>query len=502
VVLAAVAFVVVHLRGRGTGTALGSDVSASIPTSDGVQLSAQVISPGGSGPFPLLVMPASWNSPAQEYRTVGSAFAAAGVQVVAYAQRGFRGSGGEADLGGARTQKDVSDVIDWALKHTHADPNRIGLFGVSYGGGVSLLAAARDSRIKAVVATSTWTDLGAALAPHGTPNIAGLGWIFDAPDAADHLTPQLQQLNNDRKNDPAAAAALLAEMSKTRSADRVVSAINRNGPAIMLANAFNDSLLDPTSLVSFFDKLHTPKRLQLAPGDHGGPELPGLFGRPDPTVKTAAKWIDHYLNGTDNGIQRGGPVVLLDGATGASHSYKSWPAAQTTLQLGTPGSADSLAADASATWSSPLTTGTESGASIGTQRIESTDTYQPTTISIGSVQQAHALMWNAPAVSSPMRVDGTPLLRLHVAASTPSVSLFAYLYDVNGSGLATLVTYAPTTVSAGDVSVTMRPLSWTVRAGHHLALVVDTADPNFAAAEPAGATATLSSPGSLSVAAG
>jgi hypothetical protein len=77
--------------------------------------------------------------------------------------------------------------------------------------------------------------------------------------------------------------------------------------------------------------------------------------------------------------------------------------------------------------------------------------------------------------------------------------LFSYLYDVNSSGSATLMTYAPATVSPGKAAITLRPLSWTLAAGHHLVLVVDTADTNFRSVESAGSTVTLSSPASLSV---
>lgn len=497
VLLAGVTAVIARLR-QGGGTHF--DKAHSITASDGVKLSTEVFTPNGSGPYPLLVMPASWNSPAREYRTIGAKFSLAGFEVVAYAQRGFQGSEGKVDLGGAKSQQDVSTIIDWALKNTQVDPNKIGVFGVSYGGGVGLLAAAHDPRIKAVVATSAWSDLAAALSPNGTLNRAGLSWLFDAPGADNSLDPQVSQLQSDVQNDPAAATALLASMSTSRSADRLVAALNKNHPAIMIANAYNDSLLDPTSLVSFFDKLQTPKRLQFAAGDHGGPEIPGLFGRPDPTIAAAGKWLDHYLNGIKNGIERSGPVVLADGATGKSLSYKSWPAARTTLHLGTPGDAGSLSTSPAGSWSRPLTTGGESGATSGPQHIQATDTYQPEQISIGSVKTSDAYVWIGAPASSATRVFGTPTLHVNVNASTSSVTLFSYLYDVSASGNATLMTYRPTTVSSGAATITLRPVSWTVPPDHHLVLVVDTKDDNYASVGSSGSTVTLSSPASLDLA--
>ncbi|MEU8888085.1 CocE/NonD family hydrolase C-terminal non-catalytic domain-containing protein [Streptomyces sp. NPDC048442] len=48
-----------------------------------------------------------------------------------------------------RRTADVSAVIGWALAHTPADEDKIGMAGVSYGAGLSLLASGHDKRIKA-----------------------------------------------------------------------------------------------------------------------------------------------------------------------------------------------------------------------------------------------------------------------------------------------------------------------------------------------------------------
>jgi predicted acyl esterase len=497
--LALAAFVVIHERKPGGGSN-GPDVTASIPAAGGVTLSADVLAPGGPGPYPLVVMPASWGSGASEYRNLGAAFAGAGFTVVAYSQRGFQGSGGEIDFAGRTTQDDVSTVISWALKHTHADPNRIGLFGTSYGGGVALLGAAHDKRVKAVVATSTWTDLADALVPQGAVNEQALGWLFDSPTVPlDKLTSQVHKVADDAKSQPLTSGDALEQMSATRSVDKEINALNRNKPAIMIANAYEDSLLDPTSLVSFFDKLHTAKRLQLSTGDHGGPEIGGLRGQPNAVISTAGKWLDFYLNGTKNDINKGGQILLQDGATGAVHTYTSWPATMRNLKLGTPGIAADLTTTGPGSWSHDITTGQDSGASIGTAAILSGNEYRSPTISIGSLKSEHAFTWSSVALPGAAVVSGTPRLRVQVRSSAPKVTLFAYLYDVDPSGTATLMTYAPATVSSGSVSLDLRPLAWTVAAGDHLSLVIDSADDRYASAEPAGTTLTLASPASLSI---
>ena len=69
-----------------------------IHTTDGTTLSAESYVPGGNGPYPLVVMPASWGSAATEYASLANGFAALGYVVVAYAQRGFGASTGQIDL--------------------------------------------------------------------------------------------------------------------------------------------------------------------------------------------------------------------------------------------------------------------------------------------------------------------------------------------------------------------------------------------------------------------
>lgn len=98
--------------------------------------------------------------PANEY-------ASRGYTVVSYTARGFWQSGGEINMAGLLDQADISAAIDWALANTHADPSRIGLSGISYGGGLSLLGAAMEPRVKSVAAMSAWVDLAESFLGNG-----------------------------------------------------------------------------------------------------------------------------------------------------------------------------------------------------------------------------------------------------------------------------------------------------------------------------------------------
>jgi uncharacterized protein len=82
----------------------------------------------------------------------------ASFNVVTYDMRGCGETQGEITLG-AREQKDLRSVIDFAASRPDVDPERIGALGFSMGGATTILAAAEDPRIKAVVADSAWSDV-------------------------------------------------------------------------------------------------------------------------------------------------------------------------------------------------------------------------------------------------------------------------------------------------------------------------------------------------------
>jgi predicted acyl esterase len=469
-----------------------------IPGSDGVQLAGQTFVPRGSGKHALIVMPASWGANAQEYKVVGRELADQGYVVVAYAQRGFIPSQGQIDFAGTPTQQDVSSVITWALAHTPADPSAIGVMGVSYGGGMSLLAAEHDPRIKAVVAMSAWTDLQQSFFPNQTPNTQAIRSLFGS--ARSRFSPEVATFQRlFVSGNRIAAEAQLATMTGVRSAMTDVAALNRNHTAVMIANDFQDSYFAPNQLVTFFDKLTGPKRLQLAVGDHGSQELPGLQGGTSEVWVDGGKWMDHFLRGADNGIQQQDPIWMKDVAAGTWHTYKSWPSAGQAAYLTGNGDPGSLTTARGGTWSKTLLVGTPTKATSAPIQIGRYP-YRPVTgIDVNALPPSGAGVWNGPALTAPLTVAGIPTVHLTVRPTSASATVFAYLYDTDSSGTASLITTAPYSITGATgaaptaVDIPLRPIAWTVPAGDHLTLVVDTVDPRFTALGIKGHAVVISS---------
>jgi dipeptidyl aminopeptidase/acylaminoacyl peptidase len=70
---------------------------------------------------------------------------------------------------GAKEQDDLISVVDYLSRREEVDAERIGALGFSMGAATTLMAAARDSRIKAVVADSAWQTAKSWLRPTWNP---------------------------------------------------------------------------------------------------------------------------------------------------------------------------------------------------------------------------------------------------------------------------------------------------------------------------------------------
>lgn len=123
---------------------------------------------------PGMTRPGETNPYATGFVGIGT-FRSADYNVVTWDPRGEYASGGLLQLDNPNFEgKDVSSIISWMADQPGVqlddavtlDP-RLGMVGVSYGGGIQLVAAARDKRIDAIVPGLAWNSLNDALYPRG-----------------------------------------------------------------------------------------------------------------------------------------------------------------------------------------------------------------------------------------------------------------------------------------------------------------------------------------------
>ncbi|PWU62220.1 ABC transporter ATP-binding protein, partial [Micromonospora globispora] len=97
-----------------------------------------------------------------------------GYAVLTWTARGFGRSGGEIHLDSPDYEvRDAQRLLDRLAARPEirtdapGDP-RVGVVGGSYGGGLTLLLAAQDRRVDAIVPMITWNDLSRAFLPEST----------------------------------------------------------------------------------------------------------------------------------------------------------------------------------------------------------------------------------------------------------------------------------------------------------------------------------------------
>ncbi|MEU4925500.1 alpha/beta fold hydrolase [Streptomyces yokosukanensis] len=465
-----------------------------ITADGGTVLKANVVTPAGadaSRRYPLIVLPTSWALPQVEYIAQAQKLADAGYVVLTYNVRGFWQSGGQIEVAGPPDVADASKVIDWALAHTPADPAHVGMAGVSYGAGIGLLTAAHDKRVRAVAALSGWADLVGSIYSGRTQHVQALGVLDGAATLTGRESPELREIFDNLYSSNLSKEQEMIDWGRKRSATTYVDRLNKNGAAVMLANAWGDSIFPANQYADFYEKLKVPKRLELRPGDHATAELTGLFGLPNDVWTDTERWFDHYLKGADNGIDHEQPVRLKSRSAGGYEGYPDWKSIAETRRK--------IALTGSTTIHANVDSGADGGIVFLSSILDQVAQLPPMA-SVPLLPRRWAAVWQSQRYGTAQRVRGTASLHTTLTPSAESGTLVAYLYDVGPLGIGKLVTHAPFTWHGRtpgkpfDVDLDLFSTAYDVPAGHRLAMVVDTVDPLYIEHNPSGAQLTFSSP--------
>ncbi|RXE24365.1 CocE/NonD family hydrolase C-terminal non-catalytic domain-containing protein, partial [Xanthomonas perforans] len=294
----------------------------------------------------------------------------------------------------------------------------------------------------------------------------------------------------------------------SRSPATDVAALNARGTAVLLGNAFNDGLFPPNQTIAFFNQLRGPKQLLLSQGDHATAELPGALGLPNEIYTATTRWFDRHLKQVRNGVDAEAPVRLSPRA-GQWLDYPDWASVQqATTQLGLSAPAGllsptgGLTGGTSSGWQSRIATGVPTVADSGVVLVSGLlrGIGLPVSTSIPLVNRAGAAVWVGSPLTSTRRLTGSPSLRVTVVPSQSNVSLFAYLYRMDGLGVAQLITHAPYSLrnSTPGRAVTLdwplQAAATEIPAGQRLVLVIDTRDARYTDASEGGGTVTFTSP--------
>lgn len=177
------------------------------PAHDDVTLRGWLYTPDGATDVPgaAVVMTHGFSATrAMGLDRYADVFAEGGLTVLVYDHAGLGASDGEPRqvIDAWRQARDYRTAVTWIASRGDVDASRIGIWGSSFAGGVALVVAAVDRRIRAVVANVPWS---------GSPGVD-----YDRTDAAfaamrDALDDPHGPGTASQRGEPAGPAAVVEE---------------------------------------------------------------------------------------------------------------------------------------------------------------------------------------------------------------------------------------------------------------------------------------------------
>ncbi|MFD7441350.1 alpha/beta fold hydrolase [Streptomyces sp. NPDC059909] len=518
---------------------------------------------GVGGRRPAVLLGHGFGGSKESVREQAEALARDGYAVLTWSARGFGASTGRIGLNDPDHEvKDVSRLIDWLAKRPEvrldaADDPRVGVTGASYGGAISLLAAGYDHRVDAIAPEITYWNLADALFPDGVFKKLWAGIFFTTGSAGTAgLTPEATEAPADPSaptggNAPTDGNAQVgtggtekgAAEAGSRQAEGVAAAVPACGRfqpvlcamyervatsgkpdaearALLEArspSAVGDRIKVPALIVqgqsdSLFPLSHAdamaktikgngaPVAVDWIAGGHDGGDLEA-----DRIQGRVSAWFDRYLNedkATDTGpafrVSRTGGVDSTDGQAtlrgATAPGYPGLGAGGRTVEL--TGRTQSFRNPAGA---NPPGISAVPGVGGGLSQLSSLG------VGLSLDFPGQYARFDSRPVDRPLRITGSPTVRVEVTSDSGEAVLFGKLYDIGPDGRRQVLPaqlVAPVRVegaTAGKaVALTLPAVDHEIEAGHRLRLVLAATDLGYAS-PAAPATYTVSLAGQLTV---
>jgi fermentation-respiration switch protein FrsA (DUF1100 family) len=302
--LLAVLLLVAAGSARSAGTAGRQDVT--ITADDGLALAATLYLPSETPPlggWPAIVMFHGLGGSREDMNKLAQlAFLPADkYAVLTYDARGHGGTGGLIGVDGPHEVADARTAFDWLAARADIDREKIGAWGISYGGGAAWNSLVAGVPWAAIETCETWTNLATALVPQGLAKSGVIaGFLGEKPITSfdPSVLPVRDAAFSGTNTGVADFAAARSSIQKLRGVRTPVFMMQgRRDFAFGLDQAFAP-----------WKVLAGPKHLWV--GLHGHP--PSSFPAPDTVamMTEGVQWFDRYLRGVRNGIDRKPPVEV------------------------------------------------------------------------------------------------------------------------------------------------------------------------------------------------
>jgi putative CocE/NonD family hydrolase len=422
-------------------------------------------------------------------------FARRGYVVLTYTCRGWGGSGDQVRCAAPDKELcDLEDMIDWLTDPAQGfpvDADRIGITGISYGGGHSFLAATRDERIKAAAPMNGWTDLYYSLLPNDCWKapwsvalfLGGIwGHRFDPRnDLVRWLWTFIVEWNPKKLRGELEARSAIHDVDKVKC-------------PMFIVHSWNDDLFEPNQVLDFYSKLNVPKRLHISNGLHGLDPGRGDYLVPNSIWDEARRWFDYWLkDDKGNGADSEPQVTFFQPWNKEMGTAENWPPegfADVAFYL------KGAAAESAGVLSRIAPEGSEPAELIINNTVSSLQSSGPAMVRLNTIGNmpipgvpfsvpGDSLAFTTEPFTADTALVGAPRLTVYASSSTHECQLNALLYDVSPRGFCRLVTHSAMMKSemspgqAEEYDFELIACAHRFKAGHRARLVLCAADPMF-----------------------
>jgi putative CocE/NonD family hydrolase len=419
-----------------------------VPLADGTNLRADVFTPLGKGPWPVIVSayPYQKDGLGAIFTMEAYYLLKAGYAVVMADLRGTGASDGVSQdpFDGLRGD-DLYALVEWSANQKWSN-GKVGMEGASYGGLVSLRAAAENPpSLKAVyanMAPATFYDdiafPGGSLSMLGVIgswlNIMNLINLFPPlyvknrsdwrrvwKEHLDSYTPYLfSAANNAIYNDYWKTIEIGVENIK------VPTFILEGWGGFSHRNGFR-----------CYERLRVPKRLVIGPWVHTWPSVTDV--EPIDYLSDMIRWFDHWLKSRDNDIMKEPPLSIYVMGGGFWKYEQEWPlsrAKKSDYYLHSDGSLKTEADTTAKMVSYAHDPGV--GTTAGLMCLFSLGIDYPCEQSEDNIR---SITFDTPVFPETVEIAGEPLLTLTLSTDMPDAAITAKLCDVAPDGRSDLITH-------------------------------------------------------------
>jgi predicted acyl esterase len=430
-----------------------------IPASDGVHLVGDVHLPNATGRFPAIVDMEPYG------RSSDTSYLKDGYAHVNTDVRGSGKSGGALCLLCDREQQDVYDVVEWVAKQKWSD-GKVVLKGYSYSAITALLGAAKQPpHLTTVVVGHPPTDPYRDVLWHNGLYDQGFAeqW-FAGQTGTQALGVGVQPQYVDRKDQLFAFETRITDTDGPLYDERsVLTKVDRIKVPVYVYTGWDD--MYSRGDMRFIDLFKGPAQLWIDASTHHGTGNFGEVGAPygagptdtsptlsaEPPAGQVLKWLNHYVKGVNNGVERQPRVTFFDKGTRTFSTAPSWRAAakgittlflsgaksgsakslndgslSTTLPRGRDAYQDSYAYNPTTGLSTPM-------------GMEGPDGFAPYVHTDQRIDDADGLTYTTPALTKPIRIAGPSELRFWAITEASDMAWVVRLSDVAPDGSETPV---------------------------------------------------------------